>query len=717
MSFADDYQLGRRLGAGGAGEVFLATRRRDNRAVAVKFSLGRDAGIPQERERFASEAKLIAQLESPYVVRVLGAGVHEGRLYYVMEYVEGATLGEHVREKGNLSPARSYRMAWALARALESAHKLGIVHRDVKPANVMVDAKGQPRLTDFGLAKGARSEVRTRTGIILGTPGYLAPEVLEGQPATPAADIYALGCMLYLCLTGRRLFNDSDLGDVMRAQLAGPDEEDLALLAPVERRVIERLVARKMQDRPSAGEVANRLKELAEDQSVGMARGLSGGLPAQEESATVALGSSGSVGQSTRLEGSAPVRSPPSPQPPPAREPQWATNTPASVVAPGRGLPKPLLLGGVGLALLALALLRGWTASPPEVPPAPPPSQASSTAVDETLRQAFQDLRTFRWTEFLRQALGGEVHPEVVAGLRDDLDRRNALTGRDEDTAYALRSRWRGESRGPLEDWCRTEPWFAAVRTVQDHATRAWWRGAEDEDGLRFRRRLAEALARLRRVNRLDTALGGLGNLVPGVDAALRPVLEERALASYPGPTWDVPDIAAGGFRRCVTLTPEPDHPTIQVNVAGYSMTMEQKYCPVNDGLVVDQVELDLPGDRDLEMVASFYDFSVGGLARAEFYAPDAGAGSRPWLTWDFYALDESMLRTTGISEDWNAMPIALRIAPALLGPGGARVRIRHHTLLEELDDGSRPRQIQWVTVAGAGWRPLEGGSPSARAP
>ena len=192
------------VGRGGMGAVYRATHPRLGRTVAIKLLRAERARSPDFAERFLREARALARLAHPSIVALHDAGEREGRLYLVMEHVDGANLRRVLRE-GRLAPARALAIARDLCAALEYAHAAGVVHRDLKPENVLVDAEGRVKLADFGLAKlaGDDAPALTATGDAMGTPHYMAPEQLERPRAVDArADLYALGVVLYEMLTG-----------------------------------------------------------------------------------------------------------------------------------------------------------------------------------------------------------------------------------------------------------------------------------------------------------------------------------------------------------------------------------------------------------------------------------------------------------------------------------------------------------------------------------
>ena len=204
------YRLGERLGEGGMGEVFVAHDLRLEREVALKLlraDLARRDGM---RQRVVAEARLAARLTHPNVVAVLDTGEHEGRPFVVMERLSGRTLRDELVE-GPMSDERARDVGLQVLRALAAAHELGIVHRDVKPGNVLDAGVGTWKVADFGIAKWIDAdETLTGTGELLGSPSYLAPERIGGSQAGPASDLYAVGVLLYVAVCGRRPFEGGD---------------------------------------------------------------------------------------------------------------------------------------------------------------------------------------------------------------------------------------------------------------------------------------------------------------------------------------------------------------------------------------------------------------------------------------------------------------------------------------------------------------------------
>ncbi|MEV7739506.1 protein kinase [Streptomyces sp. NPDC088921] len=194
---ADRYRLGGKLGSGGAADVYQGVDLRLKRPVAVKIF--RPDADPALEGRFADEAVLLASLRHPGLVTLHDAGRYEDRPYLVMELVKGPTLAQRI-SSGAMEPARVARLGTALAGALAHVHAAGIVHRDVKPSNVLLDTTDSPHLADFGISRMMDATRHTASGALLGTAAYLAPEQVLGKAVGPAADIYALGLVLLECL-------------------------------------------------------------------------------------------------------------------------------------------------------------------------------------------------------------------------------------------------------------------------------------------------------------------------------------------------------------------------------------------------------------------------------------------------------------------------------------------------------------------------------------
>jgi eukaryotic-like serine/threonine-protein kinase len=196
------YRLGSLLGAGGMARVYLASDRVLQRQVAVKVLSPPYAQDPSFVERFRREARSAAGLSHPNIVAVFDSGSDADEHYLVMEYVAGQSLAELLAAQGRLAPRRAVELTVEVCAALAAAHTQGLVHRDVKPANVLVGDDGRVKVTDFGIAKAAAATTLTGTGTVLGTAAYLSPEQAQGEPVDARSDLYSLGCVLYELLSG-----------------------------------------------------------------------------------------------------------------------------------------------------------------------------------------------------------------------------------------------------------------------------------------------------------------------------------------------------------------------------------------------------------------------------------------------------------------------------------------------------------------------------------
>jgi eukaryotic-like serine/threonine-protein kinase len=197
------YDVGRTLGSGGMGEVFLARDRVLGRDVALKVLRTQYAHDSEFAERFKREARSAASLSHPNIVQVYDRGdTEDGSSYIAMEYVPGGTLKEKIVGDGPLGTREAAALGAQVAEALEAAHERGMVHRDIKPQNVLLTDRGDAKVADFGIARAGSSVTISRTGSVMGTAGYMSPEQALGEPATPKSDLYSLGVVLFEALTG-----------------------------------------------------------------------------------------------------------------------------------------------------------------------------------------------------------------------------------------------------------------------------------------------------------------------------------------------------------------------------------------------------------------------------------------------------------------------------------------------------------------------------------
>jgi tRNA A-37 threonylcarbamoyl transferase component Bud32 len=269
---AGRYKLVERLGDGAMGQVFVAENLAIGRRVAVKVLKTELLADPSFRQRFQHEAEAIAAIEHRNVARFLDLVVGDPT-FLVMEYVRGPTLDDLLEKEKRLKPERATRLTQRLCWALEAAHSAGVIHRDIKPSNVILspdlEMDEEPKLIDFGLAKLASSAVKaglTRTGQIVGTPEYMAPEQISNKPVDARADVYALGCLLYELLTGRPPFEGSDDVQVLYQQLHDTPQPLSKIIENVDKKlqqIVDRALQKKPDDRyPSMREMALALETL-----------------------------------------------------------------------------------------------------------------------------------------------------------------------------------------------------------------------------------------------------------------------------------------------------------------------------------------------------------------------------------------------------------------------------------------------------------------------
>jgi predicted Ser/Thr protein kinase len=266
-SFAG-YRIEGIAGRGGMGVVYRARDEGLDRVVALKFIAPELASAPGFRERFTAESKTAASLDHPNVIPIYQAGEHEGMLFLAMRYVDGEDLRTELQREGRLEPERAARIVAQIAAALDVAHARGLVHRDVKPANVLLTPDDHVYLTDFGLTKRVVTDPEaTKTGELVGSLNYVAPEQIRGEPVSPRTDVYGLGCLLFHVLTGRVPFPLEGNEAKLWAHVSEPPPLPSSV-APGVPAAFDAVVTRAMQKRPedrfqSAGELGRVATEAA----------------------------------------------------------------------------------------------------------------------------------------------------------------------------------------------------------------------------------------------------------------------------------------------------------------------------------------------------------------------------------------------------------------------------------------------------------------------
>ena len=257
------FRIIEKIGAGGMGTVFLAEDLTLDRKVALKFLPEAFTSDPERMARFEREAKLLASLNHPNIAGIHGLEQAGGSRFLVLEYVEGETLQARL-SKGALPLEEALELCRQIAEGLEAAHEKGVIHRDLKPANVMITSEEEVKILDFGLAKALSDETQgidssqsptlteamTRPGVILGTAAYMSPEQAKGKSVDKRADIWAFGCILYECLTGRKAFEGETVTETLAAVIRGePNWEALPETAPLSVRMLLRRSLKKERNR------------------------------------------------------------------------------------------------------------------------------------------------------------------------------------------------------------------------------------------------------------------------------------------------------------------------------------------------------------------------------------------------------------------------------------------------------------------------------------
>jgi hypothetical protein len=331
-------------GRGGMGVVYVATHLALQRRVALKLiapDLAADEGF---RARFQQESMTAASIDHPNVIPIYHAGEEDGKLYITMRYVEGTDLRAMIAQHGEIAPGATARIVSEVASALDAAHARGLVHRDVKPANVLIGGAGQAYLTDFGLTKHAGSQSGlTKTGMFVGTLDYIAPEQLQGGEVDARVDVYALGCVLYQALTGKVPYpRDSEPAKIWaHMQEPPPSVAEFPDVPAQFEDVIRRAMAKSPDERyPSAGDLGRAAVAAAESRTLaGGERSVATGDAAPSGVTAVPLPPP--TGAPTHAQAPQPAagQAQPPAGPPPSGVPAWQAGGPAQAPAAGWSQP------------------------------------------------------------------------------------------------------------------------------------------------------------------------------------------------------------------------------------------------------------------------------------------------------------------------------------------------------------------------------------------
>jgi hypothetical protein len=417
----DRYELRALAGSGGMADVFLAYDRVLERDVALKLLKDRYAGDEDFVERFRREARSAAALSSPFIVPVFDRGETEDGAYYMaMEYLPGGTLKDRIARAGRLSPREAVEVAIQVAEALQAAHERGVVHRDVKPGNVLVTGSGHTKVTDFGIARAAEATTISKPGDILGSAKYMSPEQAAGGKVGPASDLYSLGAVLYEMLTGNVPFAVATPADVPVEHAKGPPRRPSEANPEVPGALdalIMRLLAASPQDR--YGSSAELLEELGR-----VRNGLPPAASSPNEATTAALG--GPI---------APASAPPPPAGVRSRRSSWTLAAFVAVIA---------VLGVAGWGLLrdpGAGGVPGPAGGAPDQPPEgaeraqPGPKVAAVPAVKGLAAQEARERLTeagfevgVRYREGPKEGNGKVLEQSVAGGKRAKEDSKILLT-------------------------------------------------------------------------------------------------------------------------------------------------------------------------------------------------------------------------------------------------------------------------------------------------
>ena len=278
--FNGRYRITERIGIGGMAEVYKAQDQTLGRIVAVKVMLPQYAADPEFAARFKQEAASAANLQSPYIVNVYDWGHDDGTYFIVMEYVRGTDLKSAILQRGAINQRKVAEIGSQVCQALSVAHNQDIIHRDVKPQNIMVQPDGNVKVMDFGIAR-AKNSVKSQTSSVLGTAHYISPEQAQGKELTGASDMYSLGCVLYEAATGQLPFDGPDAVSVAMKQV---QEEPLppSQVKPDISPDLEAIILKAMDKNPyNRFQTARDMKQALDDFLMGRPVNIAGGAASQ----------------------------------------------------------------------------------------------------------------------------------------------------------------------------------------------------------------------------------------------------------------------------------------------------------------------------------------------------------------------------------------------------------------------------------------------------
>jgi eukaryotic-like serine/threonine-protein kinase len=436
VTFGGRYELGNRIAIGGMGEVWEAVDRVIGRTVAIKILKDEYLGDPGFLERFRAEARHAALVNHEGIANVFDYGEEEGSAFLVMELVPGEALSTILERERVLSTDKTLDIIAQTASALQAAHAAGLVHRDIKPGNLLITPEGRVKITDFGIARIADQVPLTATGQVMGTVQYLSPEQASGHPASPSTDIYSLGIVAYECLAGRRPFTGESQVAIAMAQInEQPPDLPVTVPEPV-RRLVLSCIAKKPADRPAS---AAHLSRAAQALRRGDVTAAGASVPAVLGAATAtaatsilpATGANGATQATTVLPNSAAVPTPPTATAPVPTEKRnrymWLIITLIVLVAGAIVVGVLALLSNQNQANVADPTPSASATTEPSIRPSPTPSPTPTPTPTPTSSTVLVDLASYQGRN------GEEAAAELTTlGLVPRIENGNAATGDDE---------------------------------------------------------------------------------------------------------------------------------------------------------------------------------------------------------------------------------------------------------------------------------------------